>query len=233
MRNFLFSIILVIKVTITYQVYCTTPNNCNYPYLACVSGQCNYWSSSADCKSHGVRKNAVTISSKNICVQCSTNAGCKAGQSCVTTNMIYLCGSNCNSPTANCGAGSQCIWVSSQYYCLACEIDADCRNWSGNSGSTCSGGICSPAFLSCGQTSDCPYASSAECSGSVCSPCTSSSSCTHLSSTPLCSSGVCVQCMADTDCPSITAAHCSGNTCVKCTDSSQCSRFTVWKIIEG
>ena len=226
---------------------CSSLNDCSDPTDVCNSG-CKSCDNNGRCSSqHSVRKKCISISygygmgstAIKYCSECTQSEGslsCSEGKTCVTNENTYLCATVCSSPTASCGANAQCIWISSgdggggQFYCLSCETKADCKRWSGSSSSMCSGGVCSPTFLSCGYDIHCPNVNRAECSNNVCSPCTSDSACSHFSSTPVCknpgASGVCVACVSHSDCTTASAAQCMpDNTCGPCTDSSRCTHF--------
>ena len=141
---------------------------------------------------HPVRKNCVGELFYRYCSQCNEEGKCGGDQTCITSNDLYLCGTKVYSSTATCPKKTQAIWTNSDFYCLSCDIDNDCRDWSNNPNSKCSNGICSPAFLSCGEDKHCLNANAAECRNKVCSPCTSASSCSHLSTgvSLLCIDGV-------------------------------------------
>ena len=217
---------------------CTSPNDCLMGYYVCRNdGQCGACSSDTQCdEQHLERKTCVVTANGNPhCVQCLTNSNCDAGQSCVVDRHTYLCATSCTSPTDTCTSNSQCIFIRTDggesasvgnFYCLSCENDGDCKLWSNSSTSTCTAGVCSPAFVSCRKDTDCMSLTASDCSHWVCRPCSSNDHCSRFSATPFCDSGTCVQCLTDSDCPSETAAKCSEGTCVACTHSSQCARFS-------
>ena len=224
---------------------CSTMDDCNKVYYLCHNNVCGHCSSTKPCSpAHTVRTicDSTTYSSVR-CIQCSSNAGCSGGKKCVTNKQVYLCADTCTDPTSPCTATSQCIYIANDngsgggFYCLSCENSADCRKWSGSLSSTCSSGKCSPAFVSCGQHSDCRSLTASYCNGdNVCKPCTSNSHCNRFTATPICNSGTCVQCNGHSDCPAIETAQCLSNTCVPCTANTHCSRFSatpVCKTSEG
>ena len=224
---------------------CTSVNNCNRAYHVCSSGQCATCGTSKPCNTgHTVRMICDTTNyNSDRCVQCSSNAGCSGGQTCVKDKRVHLCANTCTGPTSTCTTDSQCIYIANDngsgggFYCLSCENDVDCESWSGSSSSTCNSGICSPAFVSCKQNSDCTSLTASYCNDDdVCKPCTSNSHCNRFTATPVCNSGTCVQCNGHSDCPAIETAQCSSNTCVPCTANTHCSRFSatpVCKTSEG
>ena len=224
---------------------CSTMDDCNKVYYLCHNNVCDHCSSTKPCSpAHTVRTICDTTNyNSDRCIQCSSNAGCSGGKKCVTNKQVYLCADTCTDPTSPCTATSQCIYIANDngsgggFYCLSCENSADCRKWSGSSSSTCSSGKCSPAFVSCGQHSDCRSLTASYCNGdNVCKPCTSNSHCNRFTATPICNSGTCVQCNGHSDCPAIETAQCLSNTCVPCTANTHCSRFSatpVCKTSEG
>ena len=210
---------------------CSSVNDCEQPYQACISGSCTSCNSNADCISNSKRKKCYSggfFGSLKLCAECTSNSDCSAGQTCVTDDKTYLCATTCTGPSDTCTANSQCIYISDDedFYCLSCENDADCRKWSGNSVSTCNSGICLPAFVSCEQNSDCTSLASSKCSSNVCQPCSQDSHCSRFTVTPVCNSGMCVQCKSDTNCVTTAAPRCSSNNCVSCTANNHCIRFT-------
>ena len=230
-RLFLLFLFLGFVLTDLLNQGCNNINDCPYSVVVCQENnqKCRECSSTEQCISqHSKRQTCTKLYGYDICVQCSTDADCTGGKKCVTAGFTHLCASTCSSSTDNC-AGSQCIYIGGQFYCLACENDADCKSWSGNSNSVCTGGVCSPVFLSCGQDDHCPTPTAARCDSNVCKPCNNHAQCYHLSTTPVCkdpgASGTCVQCIVDANCSTVAFPRCLSNTCVACNDNSQCTRF--------
>ena len=216
MKFFFFWFVLFIGIELSSADTCSTINDCPIGVQSCLSGTCDYCSKNSDCSSqHSKRKTCRGFFGLEFCVECLTNDQCTEGKTCVQSiaNWAFLCAMPCSSPTDDCGPDAQCIAVSSTaFYCLSCETDSDCKNWSGGDpSSTCSTGLCSPTSLSCGQHGHCISVTMSACINRVCSPCTSSSHCAHLPGTPVCDNGVRVQCADHSDCPSGALAKCSAN----------------------
>ena len=229
MSRLFFIILLVGSIPSCLTDSCNNMNDCSLGYYVCLAWSCVNCITNVDCYlQHSVRETCKSGIKK--CVECSTNSDCGTGKVCVTDNNIYLCGTSVSYSTSTCSSG-QSIFVPNGnggggFYCLACENDSDCYHWTGSGSSSCSSGKCSPAFVSCGQHSDCPSITASKCNNYVCKPCTEDSHCSQFSVTPVCNSGTCVQCKAHTDCPSASAAKCSSNICVPCTENIQCAHLS-------
>ena len=174
------------------------------------------------------------------CIPCYSDSHCPSPTAPKCEN--YTCGAcTTNSQCSRFNPKKKC---SSSGKCVECLTNDDCTG-----GKICSGsGICSiclsssecvtPPFLICntevGLCTECEYNTDcnldparSQCSTSgSCMACAESIHCEHLTSTPFCSAGVCVQCISDSDCPNPDQAKCSGNACVACTDSSNCAHLT-------
>ena len=206
---------------------CSTSNTCT---TCTLDIQCARFPSTPICN--------VALGGK--CIPCYIDSHCPSPTAAKCTDYTCVaCTSNsqCSrfDPKSKCSSGK----------CVECLTNADCTG-----GKICSSsGVCSICLSSSecatslapicntelGLCTECQYdthcnsdPTRSQCSTSgSCIPCTESIHCEHFPSIPICSGGVCVQCVADSDCPNAGQAKCSDNICLGCTDSSQCAHLSL------
>jgi hypothetical protein len=148
------------------------------------------------------------------CVQCIDGTSCTAPTVCDTTpgspriNQCVGCVSaaNCSGPTPACDAMSQTCAVCTTADRRACTpTQPDC-DVSGVAACTCNGTSCTNVTASrCNLVSN------------GCEACTVAGDCAHLSATPQCRTGTCVQCLNNTHCAANQACNTATNRCVPIT----------------
>jgi hypothetical protein len=147
-------------------------------------------------------------------VQCIDGTSCTAPTVCDTTpgspriNQCVGCVSaaNCSGPTPACDAMSQTCAVCTTADRRACTpTQPDC-DVSGVAACTCNGTSCTNVTASrCNLVSN------------GCEACTVAGDCAHLSATPQCRTGTCVQCLNNTHCAANQACNTATNRCVPIT----------------
>ena len=207
---------------------CSSDNSCPSTAPRCVSSNCVQCLTGADCVASPI---LPACSSNHVCVECSANTDC-------TDVTLSTCSSS--NTCEPCASSSDCLHILGLNACFSgvcsqCAVSSDC---SSSSTPICDLGTCQP----CSGDSQCeqisvstphcsPTGACAHClnpthcvdpnysvcniySGS-CENCASASDCTHLTATPYCSSGTCVQCIEDVGCSDL-GKKCDPNsfTCV-------------------
>lgn len=99
----------------------------------------------------------------------------------------------------------------------SCIEDADCQS-----------GLCAASTkrcVECKESIHCPLPEAARCASNQCVPCVSGIACSHLSGTPACNEGACVECTPGTEEGSCGGTSCNPET-FECTETPLRSRDT-------
>ncbi|MFO0546826.1 MAG: hypothetical protein U0271_00495 [Polyangiaceae bacterium] len=192
----------------------TTPEHAALTNMACsnpANGQCN---------------------AQGVCVDCTTSAGCAAGDECDTGTSSCV---DCLTTAGGCSGSNQCNTTT--HTCVDCVDNNGCSgtdqcNTSNNTCVDCvdSNGcpandqclVASHSCVDCIDNGGCPDATNNQCNTTThaCVDCVNDSGC---SATQNCFNNGCVDCLDDSGCSPGQQCNTSNHTCVDCVTDAGCT----------
>lgn len=160
---------------------------------------------------------AQCLVATDTCVACLSSGDC-SGTSPVCDPSDHTC-VGC-AADGDCGGASPVCDEATDRTCVECVVEGDCASGTVGGGTHCD--TSARTCEACLTTDQCGSAAAARCetSSHTCAACTGNPDCAHLSATPVCNAGSCVQCLSNADCDATHGCELGTHTCVAVTPMS-------------